>query len=125
MASIIQLVDGVAANRFDIDVTGLKFGRTSANQVLIDDLAVSSEHAHISILKDEQGVSKFVLEDLGSTNGSYINEQKIDQPQLLRHKDIVRIGWNNFTFINEDEDDLEKTRIVKKSWIPGVYYSKD
>jgi len=125
MASIIQLVDGVVANRFEIGDTGLKFGRTSENQVLIDDLAVSSEHAQINLLKDEKGVSKYVLQDLGSTNGSFINEQKIDQQQLLRHKDIVRIGWNNFTFINEDEIDMEKTRQVKKSWIPGVYYSKD
>lgn len=125
MASIIQLVDGVVANRFEINEIGLKFGRTSVNQVLIDDLAVSTEHAQINVLKDEQGVLKFVLEDLDSTNGCFINEQKIDQQQLLRHKDVVRIGWNNFTFINEDEVDHEKTREVKKSWIPGVYYSKD
>jgi len=125
MASIVQLMDGVVANRFNIEGSGLKFGRTSVNQVTIDDLAVSSEHAQINILKDEQGVLKYVLEDLGSTNGSYINEQKIDGPQLLRHKDILRIGWNNFTFMNDDEVDLEKTRVVKKSWIPGVYYSKD
>jgi len=125
MASVIQLVDGVVANRFEIKDIGLKFGRTSVNQVLIDDLAVSTEHAQIKVLKDEQGVLKFVLQDLDSTNGSYINEQKIDQQQLLRHKDIVRIGWNNFTFINEDEVDMEKTREVKKSWIPGVYYSKE
>jgi len=125
MASIVQLMDGVVANRFNIEGSGLKFGRTSVNQVTIDDLAVSSEHAQINILKDEQGVLKYVLEDLGSTNGSYINEQKINGPQLLRHKDILRIGWNNFTFMNDDELDLEKTRVVKKSWIPGVYYSKD
>jgi len=125
MASIVQLMDGVVANRFNIEGRGLTFGRTNVNQVTIDDLAVSSEHAQINILKDEQGVLKYVLEDLGSTNGSYINEQKIDGPQLLRHKDIVRIGWNNFTFMNDDEVDLEKTRVVKKSWIPGVYYSKD
>jgi len=125
MASIIQLVDGVVANRFEITEIGLKFGRTGVNQVLIDDLAVSTEHAQINVLKDEQGVLKFVLQDLDSTNGSFINEQKIDQQQLLRHKDVVRIGWNNFTFINEDEVDHEKTREVKKSWIPGVYYSKE
>ncbi len=125
MASIIQLVDGVVANRFEINESGLAFGRISTNQVVIDDLAVSSEHAQINILKDEQGVLKYVLQDLNSTNGSYINEQKIDQQQLLRHKDVLRIGWNNFTFINEEEVDLEKTREVKKSWIPGVYYSKE
>lgn len=124
MAAIIQLVDGVVANRFEISDSGLKFGRTSDNQVLIDDLAVSTEHAEISVLKDENGKIQFMLRDLGSTNGSFVNEQKVEQ-QLLQHKDVIRIGWNNFTFINEDEVDMEKTHQVKKSWIPGVYYSKD
>ena len=122
MASVIQLVDGVVANRFEIDESGLKFGRTEANQVVIDDLAVSSEHAEISLLKGEEGEVQYVLNDLNSTNGTYINESKVDK-QLLKHKDVIRVGWNNFTFINEDEVDLEKTTKVKKSWIPGVYYS--
>ena len=124
MASIIQLVDGVVSNRFDIPESGIKFGRTSVNQVLVDDLAVSSEHAEIKLMQDDEGKLQFVLTDLKSTNGTFINEQKIEQ-QALRNKDIVRIGWNNFTFINENDDDLEKTRQVKKSWIPGVYYSSD
>ena len=125
MASIIQLVDGVVANRFDISESGLKFGRTSANQELIDDLAVSSEHAEISVMQGEHGDVQYVLADLGSTNGTFINEKKVEQQQALRHKDIIRVGWNNFTFMNETEVDMEKTHQVKKSWIPGVYYSKD
>ena len=124
MASIVQLVDGVVANRFEITDSGLKFGRIASNHVVIDDKAVSSEHAAVFLLKNDHGDIQYVLNDLGSTNGTYINEQKIEK-QLLHHKDVVRVGWNNFTFINEDEVDLEKTTKVKKSWIPGVYYSDD
>lgn len=126
MASIIQLVDGVVGNRFEIPAKGLKFGRISTSTVVIDDLAVSSEHAEIILRQDEKANKQFILRDLQSTNGSFVNEQRV-QEQLLRHKDVVRIGWNNFTFINEDEvdTDMESTRQVKKSWIPGVYYSKD
>lgn len=124
MAAIVQLVDGVVANRFEISNQGLKFGRTSENQVIIDDRAVSSVHAEIRLHVDEQGNRLYLLRDLDSTNGTFINEQKIKE-QLLRHKDIVRVGWNNFTFLDEEEIDLEKTTKVKKSWIPGVYYSDD
>ena len=124
MASIVQLVDGVVANRFEITDSGLKFGRIETNNVVIGDKAVSSEHAAVLLLKDESGNIQYVLNDLGSTNGTYVNEQKIDK-QLLQHNDVVRVGWNSFTFINEDEVDLEKTTKVKKSWIPGVYYSDD
>jgi pSer/pThr/pTyr-binding forkhead associated (FHA) protein len=124
VASIVQLVDGVVANRFEISSSGLTFGRTAGNQIVIDDLAVSSEHARLTPLTAENGEVQYSLVDLDSTNGTFVNEQKIER-QLLHHKDIIRVGWNSFTFINEDEVNLEKTTKVKKSWIPGVYYSED
>ena len=123
MALIIQTVDGVIANRFDIKDSALKFGRTAGNQVLIDDLAVSNEHAHIISEAGSDGQTCYFLEDLGSTNGSYINEIKVDRQQL-HHKDTIRIGWNDFTFIDDSEVNLEKTSEIKKSWIPGVYFTK-
>lgn len=123
MASIIQTVEGVIANKFDIE-SSLKFGRSSDNQVQIDDLEVSTKHAQITCDVNNEGNPVYFLEDLRSTNGTFINEEKIQQQQL-HHKDNIRIGWNLFTFINKDEIDHEKTREVKKSWIPGIFYSKD
>ena len=123
MAMIIQTVEGVVTNKFIIESI-LKFGRSTDNQVQIDDLEVSTKHAQIICDIDDEGTTIYFLEDLGSTNGSHINESKIEKQQL-HHKDNLRIGWNIFTFIDEDEVDLEKTREVKKSWIPGVFYSKD
>ena len=123
MASIIQTIEGVVANKFVIESV-LRFGRSSDNQVQIDDLEVSTMHAQIICDVNNEGVPIYFLEDLGSTNGSFINEEKITKQQL-HHKDNVRIGWNIFTFIDEDEINHEKTREVKKSWIPGIFYSKD
>ena len=123
MATIIQTIDGVVANRFDIKNTTLKFGRTADNQVQIDDLAVSNEHAQVISETNDNDQTSYFLEDLGSTNGSFINEAKVNKKQL-HHKDNIRIGWNIFTFIDENEVDLEKTSEIKKSWIPGVYFSK-
>lgn len=123
MATIIQTIDGVVANRFDIKNTTLKFGRTAENQVQIDDLAVSNEHAQVISETNDNDQTSYFLEDLGSTNGSFINEAKVNKKQL-HHKDNIRIGWNIFTFIDENEVDLEKTSEIKKSWIPGVYFSK-
>ncbi|MDH5710496.1 MAG: FHA domain-containing protein [Gammaproteobacteria bacterium] len=123
MASIIQTVEGVVANKFIIKSV-LTFGRSADNQVQIDDLEVSTSHAQITCDVNNEGVTIYFLEDLGSTNGSYINEEKIDKKQL-HHKDNIRIGWNIFTFIDENEINHEKTREIKKSWIPGLFYSKD
>ena len=123
MAMIIQTVEGVVTNKFDIDLSALKFGRAIDNQVQIDDLAVSNKHAQIICETSDKGEVAYFLEDLGSTNGSFINEEKIDK-QLLHHNDSLRIGWNVFTFIDENEIDFEKTSKIKKSWIPGIYYTK-
>lgn len=120
---IIQTVDGVVSNRFDISDPALAFGRTSENQVQIDDLAVSTEHAKITI-ESVDGKPVFILHDLNSTNGTFINELKITRQQL-HHNDSIRVGWNAFIFIDENEQDPEKTSEIKKSWIPGVYYTKD
>jgi len=125
VAVIIQTVDGVVANRFNIDKNGLRFGRTSDNQVQIDDIAVSNNHAEITLEINEEGKDIFILRDMGSTNGTFINEQIIIDRLQLYHGDSIRVGWNYFTFIDESESKLEKTSEIKKSWIPGVFFTKD
>ena len=124
MAIIIQTVDGVIVNRFDIDKTGLSFGRAASNQVQIDDTAVSTNHAEIVIEESDEGKQVYVIRDIGSTNGTFLNEQKVER-QPLRHKDIIRVGWNNFVFIDESQRDHERTDKIMKSWIPGVYYKEN
>ena len=122
MAMIVQTVDGVVTNKFDIVQSALKFGRTKDNQVQINDMAVSNQHARIISEISDNGEIIYFLEDLGSTNGSFINDKKIEKQQL-HNNDSLRIGWNVFTFINENEMDFEKTRQIKKTWIPGLYYT--
>ena len=124
MAVIIQTVDGVIVNRFDIDNAGLSFGRAASNQVQIDDTAVSTNHAEIVVEESDEGKPVYVIRDTGSTNGTFLNEQKVER-QPLRHKDIIRVGWNNFVFIDENQRDHEKTDRITKSWIPGVYYKEN
>jgi pSer/pThr/pTyr-binding forkhead associated (FHA) protein len=124
MAVIIQTVDGVIVNRFDIDEAGLSFGRAASNQVQIDDTAVSTNHAEIVIEESDEGKQVYVIRDIGSTNGTFLNEQKVER-QPLRHKDIIRVGWNNFVFIDENQRDHERTDRITKSWIPGVYFKEN
>lgn len=124
MAIIIQTVDGVIVNRFDIDTAGLSFGRAASNQVQIDDSAVSTNHAEIVIEESSEGKNAYFIRDVGSTNGTFLNEQKVER-QPLHHKDVIRVGWNNFIFIDENERDFEKTDKITKSWIPGVYYKEN
>jgi pSer/pThr/pTyr-binding forkhead associated (FHA) protein len=124
MAVIIQTVEGVVVNRFEIDATGLTIGRAVDNQLQIDDTAVSTRHAEIHIETDEADTPHYVISDVGSTNGTFVNEQPIGR-RRLRHKDLIRVGWNNFVFVDENERDFERTDEIRKSWIPGLYLRKN
>ncbi len=123
MATIIQTLDGVVVNKFELGDTALKFGRTGDNQVQIENPEVSNEHAQIIRETKDEGDVAYFLVDLDSTNGTYVNGHQIDKHELM-HKDNIRIGLNIFTFIDENKVDIERTSEIKKSWIPGIYYSK-
>ena len=67
---------------------------------------------------------EYAIKDLGSTNKTYVNGEAI-ATKTLEHDDNIRVGWNNFKFIDETQKDPNKTAKIHKSWIPGVYYTKD
>ena len=125
MALIVQLHDGVAINKCPLDRPRLSFGRNSACDIYIDDAVVSGEHAIIEMIAkpDSKQEAEFYIQDLNSTNGTHVNGQQITR-QKLNHEDVIRIGWVSFKFIDETKADPDQTAKIHKSWIPGVYYTK-
>ena len=77
----------------------LTIGRLKTNDVVIDNLAVSGNHARI--FHHEKG---FVLADLKSKNGTFVNKKRINA-YLLKHKDIITIGRH--ILIYDDSRDVE------------------
>ena len=86
---------------------------------------VSAEHARIERVEeaDPQAAAGYYIRDLNSTNGTFVNNQKIERHKLL-HEDLIRVGWVTFKFIDETKADPDQTAKIHKSWIPGVYYTK-
>lgn len=125
MALIVQLHEGVAVNKCPLDQPRLRIGRSPECDIFIDDAVVSSEHAVIEKVEnqDSKGSFDYFLEDRDSTNGTFLNDEKTTR-QKLKHDDVIRIGWASFKFIDESRMDSEKTAKIHKSWIPGVYYTK-
>ena len=72
---------------------GATLGRGDV-EIRLEDPFASTRHARI----DRQG-SVLVLEDLGSTNGTYLNEEPLDGPRPLHHGDRIRIGDSQLTYL--------------------------
>lgn len=65
----------------------LSIGRDSSNEISVNDAEVSRRHARLSF----QG-GKYVLEDMGSTNGTYVNGQRLTGPRVLKSGEVVSLG---------------------------------
>jgi hypothetical protein len=74
---------------------GAVLGRGDQAEIRLEDPFASSRHAR---LLRQGGI--VVLEDLGSTNGTYLNEELLSGPQPLHRGDRVRIGDSEFTFLD-------------------------
>lgn len=74
---------------FPIEKNEIYIGRDVANDVFINDAEISRRHARLI-----QQAGAYLLEDLGSTNGTYVNGQRIGGPSPLRPGDIVYLGEN-------------------------------
>ena len=125
MATLIQIENGVSKSKFRIDKALLRLGRSVENDICIEDPEVSGEHCIIEMIAkvDKKNDYEFFIQDMNSTNHTFINGQQISRQQL-RHNDVIRIGWKYFKFVDETQQSFENTTKIHKSWIPGVYYTK-
>lgn len=126
MAAIVQLHEGVAIKKFELDKTPIRIGRDPESEIFIDDKVVSMAHAVVVADDAPGGDNKptYTIRDLGSTNSTFVNDREITEHQL-QNDDVIRVGWNTFKFIDDVKRKAEKTLKIHKSWIPRVYYTKE
>ena len=90
MASQFQLIMRTGPTpgaTFTLEGDQLNIGRDSTNEVTINDAEISRRHARLTF----QG-GKYVLEDLGSTNGTFVNGQRLAGPRVLKAGEVVSFG---------------------------------
>ena len=93
-ATMLVIIDGPHAGAtFPLDQGNITLGRSTHNTIVLDDEYVSSHHARV--YQDPQS-GQWVVEDLGSTNGTYINESRMPGRAVLRPRVPVRIGATTF-----------------------------
>lgn len=111
MAKLVLSFNGDFVKEYELDKETLSIGRKPDNDIHIDNLAVSGNHAKIlTILNDS------FIEDLGSTNGTFIAGNKITKHALQNGESIV-IGKHELKYENASADngesDFEKTMIIR------------
>jgi len=114
MAKLVVSLDGVVIKEVQITKDKTTLGRRPYNDIVIDNLAVSGEHAVLQMV----GADVFI-EDLNSTNGTYINGKAVKK-QLLQHNDTVEIGKYKIKFHSVDTADYEKTMVIRPGSAPAA-----
>jgi hypothetical protein len=107
MGKLVVSLDNVVIKEFQITKDRTTLGRRPYNDIVIDNLAVSGEHAVLLAVGNE-----LFIEDLNSTNGTYINGKAIKK-QLLAHNDVVEIGKYRIKYLTEEVPDYEKTMVLQ------------
>lgn len=112
MASLKLMFNGEMQKEVPLDKETITLGRKADNDIQIDNLAVSSHHAKvITILNDS------FIEDMNSTNGTYVNDNLIKK-HALKNGDVIKIGKHELKYISEGSssgsgDQFEKTMILR------------
>lgn len=121
-AKLILSMDGVVIKEYPLNKERMTVGRKAHNDIVIDNLAVSGEHAAIvTILHDS------FLEDLDSTNGLEVNGAPTKK-HFLQNNDLIEIGKYKLKYVNDQAGqvnaaDFEKTMVLRapvKQAAPGA-----
>jgi predicted component of type VI protein secretion system len=111
-AKLILSMDGVVLKEYALNKERMTIGRKPHNDIVIDNLAVSGEHAAlVTILNDS------FLEDLDSTNGVAVNGEQIKK-HFLQNNDVIEIGKYKLKYLNDQQTqttaaDFEKTMVLR------------
>ncbi|HEY7754198.1 MAG TPA: FHA domain-containing protein [Steroidobacteraceae bacterium] len=112
MARLILSLDGQVLAEYNMTKERYTIGRLPDNDVRIDNAAVSGHHGLIiNILNDS------FLEDLNSTNGTYVNG-KLIKKHALTHGDVITIGHHHLRFVDsqvesQEQDEFERTLVIQ------------
>ena len=106
MPKMIVSIDGVVIKEVQLTKDRTTLGRRPYNDIVIDNLAVSGEHAVLQM----SGADVFI-EDLNSTNGTYVNGKAVKKQQL-QGGDTVEVGKYKIKFVNDAADSQERTTVI-------------
>ena len=109
MAKLVLSTSGTIVHQCFLDQERVSIGRETSNHVVIDDSAVSREHAAIFQVGNDH-----VLSDLHSEQGTFVNGTRVDR-HILQHGDVVEFGAFNLRYLNpraSAESEMDRTMLI-------------
>lgn len=109
MAKLVLSMNGSVLGNYFLEKERFSFGRKPTCDIQINDQGVSKEHAVILTVGNDQ-----ILEDLGSTNGTLVNGEKV-QRHILQNGDVIEVGRYKLRFVNAKalpDIDFDKTLMI-------------
>lgn len=107
------LVDDVVMKSFPLNKDTIYIGRSPGNNIVIDEESVSTEHARVDLIPSQlmEGLVDIFIEDLGSTNGTFVNHVPVRRQQL-QNFDYIRIAFTDFKLVADSKAKLAKTTVI-------------
>ena len=98
---------------FPLDKGSILIGRSPDNNIVIDEESVSTEHARVDLIPNQlmDGLIDIFIEDLGSTNGTFVNHMPVKRQQL-QNFDYIRIAFTDFKLVADKKAKLAKTTVI-------------
>jgi hypothetical protein len=116
MAKLILSLEGQVIREIELNKARMTIGRKPHNDIPIENLAVSGEHAAITTILNDS-----FLEDLDSTNGTLVNGVAVKK-HVLQHNDVIEIGKFKLEYTNpqasQEAPDFERTMILRAPAAP-------
>jgi len=106
MAKLIISMNGLNVRDYVLAQDRVSLGRSSANDIVLNEPVVSGEHAVVQL------AGEATITDLDSTNGTYLNGQLIKKSPL-RHNDVISIGSHQLRYVDESVQDFAATVVMQ------------
>jgi len=120
MARVILVFNKKVIKEYPFDKDNMTIGRNEGNDIVIDNLAVSGLHARI-----DKTENTYILTDLQSTNGTFVNDKRITSHRL-QHKDKIIVGKHLLFFaLSKEEQGEVKEAELDKTMILDTARQKD
>lgn len=110
MIYLTVALDGNNPKEYVLEKEIITIGRAPENDVCIENIGVSTHHAKITS-------ASLQLDDLNSSNGTYVNDQKV-QTQTLENGDVIKVGKHEIRFFHSGETQHDLTPLAPTYKVP-------